>query len=73
MQNIDWDCIEIEKRWIEEGPRHVYEKGVYEKMRFKHEDEERKAKEEVVDTGAQASQPTDDGDDDIVLCSRPMS
>jgi hypothetical protein len=28
---------------------------------------------QVVDTGARASLPTDDGDDDIVLCSRPVS
>jgi hypothetical protein len=44
MQNIDWDCIEIEKRWVEEGPQHVVcEIGVYEKMGFKQEDKERKA------------------------------
>jgi hypothetical protein len=57
MLNIDWDCIEIEKIWKEEGPQHVVcEKGVYEKIGFKQEDEkERKAKEEVVDTGARAS------------------
>jgi hypothetical protein len=57
MLNIDWDCIEIEKIWEEEGPQHVVcEKGVYEKIGFKQEDEkERKAKEEVVDTGARAS------------------
>jgi hypothetical protein len=36
-------------------------------MGFQQEDEnERKAKEEGVDTGARASQPIDDGDDDLV-------
>jgi hypothetical protein len=40
---------------------------VYEKTGFKQEDEkERNAKEEVVDTGARASQLIVDGDDDIV-------
>jgi hypothetical protein len=43
LQDIDWDAIQIEKRWKEEGPQQICcEDGMYEKLGLKEDDEKEK-------------------------------
>jgi hypothetical protein len=46
---LDWDSIQIEKRWKEEGPQYIFaEDGLYAKLGLQKEDEkESKAREEA--------------------------
>jgi hypothetical protein len=40
VQGIDWDAIQIESRWEEEGPQEtICEDVVYNNLGLKHEDE----------------------------------
>jgi hypothetical protein len=68
VQGIDWDAIQIERQWEEEGPQEtICEDGVYDKLGLKQEDKkEKKATEEASGRRAR-SEPNDNYVDDL-LC-----
>jgi hypothetical protein len=50
VQDIDWDSLQIEARWQEEGQQVIYcEERLYEKLRLKDEDEKTTKEREACD------------------------
>jgi hypothetical protein len=64
LQDIDWDAIQIEKRWEEEGPQQICcEDGMYEKLGLKEDDKKEKKARDEGDRSAPSVLPIDMSDE----------